>query len=136
MGRSRWAVRVVGWFLMGAFVGAGASSAAAQQPTLTPDDYDRWEQLGGFELDPTGRWLVASVARVDGDAELRVHAADGSGEPLVLEHGRAPTFSRDGRWLAYLKGVSAEEREQADGPVPDRLGLVDLGADAIPCSSR
>lgn len=109
-----------------------AGAALAQQgespnkPTLTPDDYHRFERLGAFDLDSSGRWLVATVTGVDREGELRLHRADGSGSPLVLEHGSRPEFSADGRWLAYRKGVPQSERENADGPVHDRLGLVDL----------
>ncbi len=114
-------------------VGILGTPLAAQQPTLDATDYDRWERLGAFELDPTGRWLVAAVTRVDGERER----SDGSGEAIVLEHGQAPEFSRDGRWMAYRKGVSVVEAERGDAeaevPVEDRLGLVNLesGSDSV-----
>lgn len=110
---------------------------AAQAP-LTPDDYGKWERLGGFDLDPTGRWVIAAISRVDGDAELRLHPSDGSGQPLVLAHARGPAFSANGRWLAYHKGVSSEEAEAADAPIEARLGLVDLtsGADSVLFDTR
>jgi dipeptidyl aminopeptidase/acylaminoacyl peptidase len=107
---------------------AASASASAQAPTLTPDDYGQWERLGAFELDPTGTWLVASISRVDETRELRLHRASGDGEPIVLEHARGPVFSRNGRWLAYRKGVSPEEAEASEEPIQDRLGLVDLEA--------
>ncbi|MFT7553429.1 MAG: dipeptidyl aminopeptidase/acylaminoacyl peptidase, partial [Rhodothermales bacterium] len=97
-------------------------------PTLTPTDYDQWERLGAFELDPTGSWIVIAVSRVDEDRRLELHRADGSGEPVVLEHGTRPAFSSDGKWLAYHKGVSAEAREETEEPASDRLGLLDLTA--------
>jgi hypothetical protein len=72
---------------------------------------------------------------VDGERELRLHRSDGSGEAIVLEHGQAPEFSRDGRWMAYRKGVSAvdAERSEEEVPVEDRLGLVNLesGSDSV-----
>lgn len=118
------------WLLVGFVVGCwGAMSPGrveAQRPVLTPEEFGRWERLGAFQLDPTGRWLVTSIARVDGDSELRLHRSDGSGDPLVLPHGRAPEFSADGRWLVYRKGVSAAEAEAAEARIEDRLGLVDL----------
>ncbi len=118
-----------GWaavlFLL-ALGGAGVGPASAQKPVLTPSDYARWERLGGFGLDPTGMWLVAAVSRVDETRELRLHAIDRASEVLVLEHASAPVFSPDGRWLAYRKGISPEEREAAEEPVADRLGLVAL----------
>ncbi|HSG07990.1 MAG TPA: prolyl oligopeptidase family serine peptidase [Longimicrobiales bacterium] len=99
---------------------------AQQKPTLTPVDYGKWESLGGFELDATGTWLTANIRRTDESVEVRLHRADGTGDPLIFEHASAPAFSRDGRWLAYLKGVSPEEAEKSDEPVRSQLGLVDL----------
>lgn len=88
-----------------AFLTSAAALGAQQQPTLTPADYGSWETLGAYELDPTGAWLVASIRRVDETTELRLHRADGSGEPQVLEHATRPSFSADGRFM--LKGEPA-----------------------------
>mgnify|MGYP001393516104 FL=1 len=110
-----------------------AVPAAAQQRTLEPADYRQWETLGAFELDPAGQWLVSAITRVDGERELRLRRSDAGGEAQVLEHGRSPVFSANGRWLAYRKGVSSDEAEAAEEPVKDRLGLVDLesGVDSV-----
>lgn len=113
--------------LLGLLFG-GAAALVAQQPALTPADYGQWERLGGFEIDPGGQWIVSTVTRVDGDRELRLVRADGASQPIVLLHGSGPTFSSDGLFLAYRKGVSEEERESADGPIQNRLGLVNLDA--------
>lgn len=123
--RWRWIRRVgaITWLVAGV-----PSSVAGQQLTLTPDAYGQWERLGAFHLDPTGTWVVTAVARVDGEAELRLARANGEGEGLVLAHGRAPEFTADGRWLMYRKGVSAAEAEASDERIEDRLGLVDLEA--------
>jgi dipeptidyl aminopeptidase/acylaminoacyl peptidase len=102
--------------------------AGAQLPTVPPDDYERFERLGAFELDPLGVWVVAAITRGDGERELRLHRSDGSGDPLVLAHGSGPEFSGDGRWMAYRKGVPEDERETSETPIEDRLGLVDLDA--------
>ncbi|HKJ01277.1 MAG TPA: prolyl oligopeptidase family serine peptidase, partial [Longimicrobiales bacterium] len=101
---------------------------AQEKPTLTAADYGKWETLGSFDLDPTGRWLATDIRRTDESVEVRLHRADGTGDPLVLAHASGPGFSRDGRWLAYLKGVSPEEAEASKEPVRNRLGLVDLDA--------
>ena len=73
-----------------------------------------------------------SLTPVDGDTELRLHRADGSGEALPLPYGRAPEFTADGRWLIYRKGVSADEAADAEERIEDRLGLVDLEAGRDP----
>lgn len=101
---------------------------AGQQPTVSPDDYERFERLGAFEFDPHGGWVVAAITRGDGTRELRLHRADRGGDPLVLAQGSGPEFSGDGRWMAYRKGVPEGEQEAAEEPTEDRLGLVDLTA--------
>jgi dienelactone hydrolase len=101
---------------------------AQERPTLTPDDYDRWERLGPAVLSPDGEWLAISISRVDGDGELRVHATD-SDSVVVVPFGTVPAFSDDGRWLAYSIGVSEDVRDaarRADRPVRHKVGLLDL----------
>ena len=99
---------------------------AQEAPALSPSDYGQFENLGLFELDPKGNWLVSGIRRVDETTELRLIASDGNGEPLVLEHATGPVFSRDGSWMAYRAGVHPDELEESDEPIRDRLGLVNL----------
>ncbi len=101
---------------------------AQEKPTLAPDDYDRWERLGAGVLSPDGRWLAASISRVDDENELRIHATD-SDSTVVVAYGSRPVFSADGGWLAYAIGVSPDERERAQesrSPVRNDLGLLNL----------
>jgi dipeptidyl aminopeptidase/acylaminoacyl peptidase len=105
-----------------------APAAAQQKPSLTPADYAKWESFGATEMSPDGRWFAYVIQRVDGDGELRYRplAEDSS---RVVPHAFRPTFSRDGRWLAYGIGVSTQERERlekASQPVRSKLGIVDL----------
>jgi dipeptidyl aminopeptidase/acylaminoacyl peptidase len=104
-----------------------AVPAAAQKPTLTPADYARWENLGAMELSPDGRWIAWVVTRVDEDEDLRYRRVDDD-SVVIVPYGGRPTFSRDGRWLAYSIGVSRQERERASGSQQPRwkVGLVDL----------
>jgi len=113
--------------LLVAFTG-WPGAAAAQRPTLEPEGYGRWERLGSFELDPTGRWLVTAVTRVDEATDLRVRAVDADADAFVLDEGSGPVFGPAGRWLAYRKGVSSDEEVESEGDAADRLGLVDLRA--------
>lgn len=106
----------------------GAPAAAQQKPTLEPDDYARWENLGRATLSPDGQWLAYAISRVDGDGEVRLREVAGD-STRVLELGRNPAFSKDGRWLAYTVGVAEKEREAleaANKPVRSKLALIDL----------
>ena len=99
---------------------------AQEKPTLTPADYDQWERLGSFELSPDGRWIVSSITRNDGDTRLELRAVEGEAEPVVLEYARSAVFSADSRWMSFRQGVSAQDAEDAETPIADRLGLVNL----------
>lgn len=106
----------------------GAGPVAAQLPTLTPDDYDQWERLGGATLSPNGDWMAVSIGRVSDEGELRIHSTR-SDSVVVVPLGTRAAFSSDNRWVAYSIGVSEDEREAAqrrDEPVYDQLGLLNL----------
>ncbi len=103
-----------------------ASPLHGQAPTLSPDDYGQFERLGAFSLDPTGGWLVHAITRMDGSRELRLADTNRPEDVLVLEHASRPAFGRNGRFLAFHQGVSQDEAEASEGPIQDRLGLVNL----------
>lgn len=93
-----------------------------------PSDYAQWESIGTSELSPSGEWLAYTIARVDGDGELRIRAVAGDSTRVVL-HGSRPAFSSDSRWLAYAVGFSDEERERrqkAGEPARSSVELLDL----------
>ncbi len=102
--------------------------AAQDKPTLGADDYDRWESLGPASLSPDGLWLAVVVRRVDETSELRVHRTDSDSVAVVAE-GSRPEFGADGNWLAYVIGVSPDDRErlgERGEPVRNGVGLLDL----------
>jgi hypothetical protein len=107
-----------------------ASPLAAQQnPTLKPADYARWESLGATELSPDGRWLAYELRRVDEDVALLIREV-ATDSVRRVEHATRPAFSMEGRWVAYLVGVSRQEQErseEAKKPVRTRLELLELG---------
>ena len=102
--------------------------AADQRSPITSDDYGKWEQLGRAALSDNGLWMVVPITRVNEENELRVRRL--SDDSLyVIPFGASPSFSDDGRWLAYMIGVSPAERrrfERQKKPVREKLGLRDL----------
>ena len=111
-----------------------AEVAGQELPTLTPDDYGRWERLGAATLSDDGRWLATAIARVNEENELRIRPLSDPDSVVVVEYGTQPAFSADGRWLAYSIGVGEEEREKledADKPVRQALGLLDLAGGEV-----
>jgi dipeptidyl aminopeptidase/acylaminoacyl peptidase len=118
--------RVCGWTTV--VLMSAVPVLAQQKPTLTPDDYDQWERLGGAELSADGAWMAVSITRVSDDRELRIHSTT-SDSVVVVEHGTGAEFSPDNGWIAYLIGHSQEEREAAaksDTELHDKLGLLNL----------
>lgn len=108
---------------------AVAPPAAQQRPTLTPADYGKFESLVATALSPDGRWLAYGVRTVDEHLELRVRPVDGDAT-RVYEWASSPSFSPDSRWLTFTVGVSPEERERSDGPIRNRLLMLDLQSDS------
>ena len=103
-------------------------ATAQQRPTLSADDYDKWESLGGATLSPNGEWMAVSIGRVSDEGELRIHATR-SDSVVVVPFGTRPAFSSDNVWVAYSIGVSPDAREaarKADRPVHNKLGLLNL----------
>ncbi|MDX1494780.1 MAG: prolyl oligopeptidase family serine peptidase, partial [Longimicrobiales bacterium] len=102
--------------------------SAQEKPTLTEDDYGKWERLGPATISADGEWLAVAISRVNDENELRIHSTT-SDSVVVVEYGTRPTFSDDGRWLAYSIGMSEDAREAArrrDQPVRNKLGLLNL----------
>lgn len=108
-------------------------AAAQDLPTLTPNDYGQWEQLGRAELSPDGRWLAVSISRVSDEDELRIHRTD-MDSVVIVAFGSGQTFTEDGRWLVYSMGSSEDEREAAraaDRPVRDDVGIMNLADGSV-----
>ena len=118
-------------FLFTTVVFGGVSPVAAQErPLVTPDDYGRWENPGRAVLSPAGDWIAYPVTRVDEESELRVRKLD-EDSTRVFPWGSSPSFSPDGRWLAWTTGLPPEERErleEAGEAVRQQVSLMDLRA--------
>ena len=113
---------------LAAHPGLPSAASAQEKPTLTPDDYGQWETLGQAVLSPDGLWLAVGISRVDDQDELRIHRTD-SDSVVVVPFGRSPRFSDDGAWLAYVIGISPDEREalqERREPVRNDMGLLNL----------
>ena len=117
-------VLVIGLMLLG-------PGALGQKRAITPDDYDKWESLGGGTLSPDGNWLVYSVSPVEGDGTLFIKNLDTKEVKEVLV-GSGAVFSDDSQWVAYRVGVPEDEAEklrEQKKPVPSKVKLWNLGTD-------
>lgn len=106
---------------------ASPLQAQTLQP-VQPEDYGQWESLGVGTLSQNGLWLAATVSRVNGEDELRIHQVS-SDSVVVVSYGSGAVFSEDGRWVAYAIAKSDEEVErlrERDEDVRNDLGILDL----------
>jgi dipeptidyl aminopeptidase/acylaminoacyl peptidase len=103
---------------------AATTRDAAKRP-LQIADYARWRSIDGEALSPDGRWVAWSYGRERGDDTLHVRAVAEDGVHTVPFATR-PTFSDDGRWVAYRLGVSFAEAAAGEGDAPRRAGLLEL----------
>ena len=107
------------------------SLEAQRKPRVLPEDYRKWENLGGATFSDDGEWFAVQITRVDMDGELQVYRVSG-GEPTVIANAINPSFSADGRWLGYSITLPRKEREaleEQSKPVRSKLGLMDLASD-------
>ncbi|MCP4711533.1 MAG: S9 family peptidase [Planctomycetes bacterium] len=117
-------VLVIGSMLLG-------QGALGQKQAITPEDYDKWESLGGGTLSPDGNWLVYSISPVEGDGTLFIKNLDTEEVKEVLV-GSGAVFSDDSQWVAYRVGVPEDEAEklrEQDKPTPSKVKLWNLAAD-------
>jgi dipeptidyl aminopeptidase/acylaminoacyl peptidase len=101
-----------------------------------PEDYFRLRTASGPALSPDGRRVAFAVSDIDEDKDrprssIWIVPADGSAPARRFTEGpadRSPSFSPDGKWLAYIS-VTDDKPEHAhvrlaplDGGAPVRLG--------------
>ena len=108
-----------------------AGQAQEKRP-LDHDDYDRWTRIQQDGLSPDGRWFHYRLVPGEGEPTLHLRERDGTGE-FAFERGRAPSFTRDGRFFVFIIAPSEEAREEARGarntPQPvDSLAILDLAS--------
>lgn len=123
--------------LLGAAVLAVAASSASAQvakPSLTHDDYDRWNRIDGEALSPDGAWVVWAVVPGRGDATLRLRRPGGP-DGLAIPRATGAVFTPDSRWVAATVApahavLDSLRRADVDGDdLPgDSVVVVDLAA--------
>ena len=106
---------------------------AADLPTLSPSDYDQFENLDRSPaLSPDGLWVTYSVTRVDRDRTLHVREVT-SEEGLTFPWGESPEFADDSRHLGWIIGLSDEEKkelEKEDKTPRHQVAILPLGDEA------
>ena len=84
-----------------------AAVSAQEKPTLTPEDYGRWESLGSQNFSPDGKWVTYSINRVNSENELRIHSLEAD-TVKVVAYGSRAVFS-DNSYSPYSIVVNAKQ---------------------------
>lgn len=92
---------------------AWAQDPAAKRP-LTHDDYDQWQRIGSRVIDKSGQWMAYTVDPQVGDGVLLVRAVDEKEARHRIPLGERPSFSHDGRFLLFTRGVAREAQRAAE----------------------
>src|SRR5688572_672422 len=96
-----------------------ATHALAQQRSLVPEDLYRLKTASDIAVSPDGRWIVYVQTSIDSSAnryvrDLYAARADGSAQRRLTytpqSNEGAPTFSPDGRFLAFVARREGDER--------------------------
>ncbi len=96
-----------------------AASVSARQP-IDIETAWQYQRIGAPAVSPDGKFAVAPITRVDMDkdkmtGDLWLFATDGSSQRLFSSQASSessPTFSPDGRWLAFLSKRGEDESNQ------------------------
>lgn len=108
-----------------------ALEAQAQKPSLTHDDYDRWNAIDDESLSNDGLWAVWAVVPGEGDSRVRARQIDEGGE-ITFQRASEPAFTADSRWLvatispAWALVDSLRRADDRDAIPGDSLVIVEL----------
>jgi dipeptidyl aminopeptidase/acylaminoacyl peptidase len=110
-----------------------APAAAAERAALSIDEFERWRTVRSVALSDDGRWASFAYERRKMDDTLFVRRLDAAGEHVIVR-GTRPTFSDDGRWVAYFvtpPQKEVEKLEKEKKPVPLKAELRELASGAV-----
>ena len=97
-------------------------------PTIKPEDYAKWQNLGSFSITDDGSWVSWNITLVDGDDTLYIkNPASSKLYKYPLSTGLV--FSTDSKWAAFRVGYSEKQIEkmtEQKKPVKNKAKLLDL----------
>ncbi len=118
-------------------VGLSAPLYAQNKQVLDHDAYEIWNLIEEEAIAPNGEWVLASLGPQDGDAELRVTAADGN-QTYTVPRGVKAHFAPNSPFAVFhIKApkdslIAAKRAEKKDDALPkDSLGILNLQTGAV-----
>jgi dipeptidyl aminopeptidase/acylaminoacyl peptidase len=100
-------------------------SGAQEKKALTISDLMKFRHIASPSVSRDGNWVAHSVNPDRGDPEVRVYSTDGK-EEYIIQRGDKPVISNDGKWVAAVHQVPAEDllkKDKAKGGVKPEPGL-------------
>lgn len=97
-------------------------------PTLTTDDYEKWERLGQTIISADGNWVAYSVAVIEGNDTLFIKSIL-TDSLYKSAFSTGVQFSKDGKWIAYRVGYSKKKMDQmreSKKPIVYKMELMNL----------
>src|SRR5690242_15472697 len=95
-----------------------AAQSTAVKPTLTKEDYKKFESLSGSTLSPDGKWIAYVVSRGERGANARGRGGDNSSavhyrataanDEKVVTTASNPMFSSNSKWMLYTVTPAGE----------------------------
>ncbi len=82
--------------------------AAQEKRAMELTDIMKFQQLRSPSISQDGKWVVHAAVPDRGDPRVLVYSSDGKVK-YALEGAKDPVISKDSRWVAAIKAVSASE---------------------------
>ncbi|EPR66958.1 S9 family peptidase [Cyclobacterium qasimii] len=115
-----------------------AFNLAAQQikPSLSHQDYDRWETIANKQISKDGKWVAMEIALQDGDGRVQLTELAASKKAITIPRAGKAAFSENSRWMIGLiqaekdsiRQLKLQKVKKEDFP-EDSLLLIDLRTD-------
>ena len=98
---------------------------AQDKKAMTLADVMKFRQLRSVSISDKGKWVAHASVPDRGDPEVLIYSSDGK-KQYTIQRGNTPKISKDGRWVAAVHTVPAEEqiKNKADKKDGSKAGMV------------
>ena len=108
---------------------ASIPSRAQAKKALTLDDMMKFRQIQSPAISPKGEWVILTARPDRGDPEVQVCSSEKE-SIYSIQRAEKPLISNNGRWLAAVHTVAAEEALKAKKGNAPKAGMWLLSTDS------